>query len=212
MIAAACFSAKLAALALPFASKQDPRPYLQGVCIRPARDGRGAVIQASNGHMAVQLIDRAGHCNEDAEFIVKTNVIKQAAKVGTIELSAGLNEPARQNSAWFRPSGLVIDDATIEGKFPDLYKVAPWGKLTEGIKTAGVNLDYLKAALEFFPKLSTPMEFVGIYQQETEDARNGVIVIANSERSAVVYLMPARDRLDAMAAPEWMPRAAGVLP
>lgn len=100
---------------LPFASKEDVRYYLNGVCVSPAAGGG---IVATNGHI-LHHVKHEEAVLLDNEVIIPRDFLEfaKSAKAENIEVST--------SGASFNIGALFCQDKLIEGKFPQFENVIP---------------------------------------------------------------------------------------
>lgn len=118
------FQAKyLPALAV-FMAKCDIRYYLNGISVRPHKEG-GVVLAATDGHRMLVIRDINGYCGEEIIFRVVPGMgrfcKKEGATVAINPITQRLTITDKKGEELFILPGKCI----VEGKFPDYAKVLP---------------------------------------------------------------------------------------
>lgn len=118
------FQAKyLPALAV-FMAKCDIRYYLNGISVRPHREG-GVVLAATDGHRMLVIHDIHGYCDEEVICRVAPGMGRFCSKEGATVLINPITQ--RLTIADDKGEELFIlpGKCIVEGKFPDYTKVLP---------------------------------------------------------------------------------------
>lgn len=123
-------NADLVKAALPFAAKQDVRYYLNGVCIRPAKEG-GALIIATDGHIMVCLRDPEGVADQAHIIPLQLGDARHLKRDHKLCLGA-------DRRAWVHDDNLkprwICPGLEIAGMFPDVFDLlAPVQQYAEGL-------------------------------------------------------------------------------
>jgi len=201
-------TAKLLPLILPFMAKADIRYYLNGVNVRPHKDG-GAIIVATNGHALGAIHDRHAVCEHEVILRFESRM-QQACAVAL----AGEREVVMIGGR------LAIIDKTgqevyiqagkpdIEGTFPRYERVIPKIETLQpgllGTYSASVLAPAEKAALAA-AKQSGRTIYCGMQFFNVNGDPNGSAVIRLPvEPDFVGVLMPMRDDVLKSATPAWV--------
>ena len=108
---------------LHFASKKDPRYYLNGLCV--TQNNRGTVLEATNGHaLGIIRVDQTPQA-ENRVIISRDDCekLKGTKKQGDEELHF-IVEGTRV-SCEVPSQGVIMHFASIDAKFPDTDRVVP---------------------------------------------------------------------------------------
>ena len=144
-----------------FASKQDIRFYLMGVCV--TQDRRGTILEATNGHMLGRLLVNVESHETPQRVIISTADIDKFLK-GTKKTA----EDWLHFTVYGQEIRVVSPDSTmaltaLEGTFPDTDRVTPKVLKDEDAKPANFNPEYLmafmQAAEDLTGKKQTPRVF-----------------------------------------------------
>lgn len=201
-------TAKLLTLVLPFMAKSDVRYYLNGINVRPHKDG-GAIITATNGHALGAVHDRHAVCEH--EVILRFDARMQQA------CAAGL---ADEREVVMIGDRLAIIDKTgqevyiqagkpdIEGTFPRYERVIPKVETLQpgllGTYSASVLAPAEKAALAAAKQngrtIYSGMQFFNV----NGDPNGSAVIRLPVEPNFVGVLMPMRDDVLKSATPAWV--------
>ncbi len=200
-------------MAMPFMAERDFLYYLNGICLRPLGTG-GAVISATNGHMAILIRDENALVSEE----VIVNIPPGAAPfLRSARRSVDL-VVCRDGSARLEGTGGVINTqfvypkkAIIEGTFPDLAGILS-GEFVEGL-LGSFNPHYLDKALDAARAVEGRNNGIRFYHRKGGDDNSVALFrIATFELEVVGAIMPMRgDRLGGKA-PSWIARSESKKP
>lgn len=201
-------TAKLLTLILPFKAKSDVRYYLNGINVRPHKDG-GAIITATNGHALGAVHDRHAVCEHEVILRVDARM-QQACAVGL----------ADEREVVMIGDRLAIIDKTgqevyiqagkpdIEGNFPRYERVIPKVETLQpgllGTYSASVLAPAEKAALAAAKQngrtIYCGMQFFNV----NGDPNGSAVIRLPVEPNFVGVLMPMRDDVLKSATPAWV--------
>jgi DNA polymerase III sliding clamp (beta) subunit (PCNA family) len=179
-----------------FASKQDIRFYLMGVCV--TQDERGTILEATNGHMLGRL-----RLNSEPHETPKRVIIKSS----DIEKLKGTKKTA-DDWLHFTVNGqeiqVITPDSTmmltaLEGTFPDCDRVTPKVLKDEDAKPANFNPEYLMAFMQAAEDLIGKKQTPRIFHQ----GKNPALVALPAVDEFVGVLMPMREDAYGGTLPQW---------
>jgi DNA polymerase III sliding clamp (beta) subunit (PCNA family) len=179
-----------------FASKQDIRFYLMGVCV--TQDCRGTIIEATNGHMLGRL-----RLNSEPHETPKRVIIK----LSDIDQLKGTKKTA-DDWLHFTVDGVKIDvigpDASmtltaLEGTFPDTDRVTPKILRDEDAKPASFNPEYLLAFMQAAEDLTGKKQTPRVFHQ----GNNAALVALPAVDEFVGVIMPMREDSYGGTLPQW---------
>jgi DNA polymerase-3 subunit beta len=186
-LATSTINLRILAAAVAFASKDEARYYLNGVCLEI--DARSVTYIATDGHRMIAYRDEKMDSDSPDNLLIGKFIIPTAhCKPHKME------KDETGEAKIFGNGRLTIAydfcDVTflpIDGIYPDWRKTVPAGKASGAL--AQFNLDYLAAFKKFAVAVDLPNPFV---------AHNGV------EAPAVVWF-PSRDNVVGIIMPTKMP-------
>ena len=202
-------TAKLLPLILPFVAKADIRYYLNGVNVRPHKDG-GAIIVATNGHALGAIHDRHAVCEH--EVILRFDVMLRRACAGgladdreVVMIGDRLGVIDKTGSEIYIQAG----KAEIEGTFPRYEKLIPKvDSLRPGLLgtySAAVLAPVEKAALAAAKQSTGTTTFTGMqFFNVNGDPNLSAVIRLPIEPEFVGVLMPMRDDALKSATPAWV--------
>jgi len=179
-----------------FASKQDIRFYLMGVCV--TQDRRGTILEATNGHMLGRLL-----VNVESHETPKRVIIKSS----DIEKLKGTKKTA-EDWLHFTVNGqeiqVIAPDSTmmltaLEGTFPDTDRVTPKVLKDEDAKPANFNPEYLVAFTQAAEDLTGKKQTPRVFHQ----GKNPALVALPAVDEFVGVLMPMREDSIGGTLPQW---------
>jgi DNA polymerase III sliding clamp (beta) subunit (PCNA family) len=179
-----------------FASKQDIRFYLMGVCV--TQDRRGTILEATNGHMLGRL-----RLNSEPHETPKRVIIKSS----DIDKLKGTKKTA-DDWLHFTVNGqeiqVIAPDSTmtltaLEGTFPDTDRVTPKVLRDEDAKPANFNPEYLMAFMQAAEDLTGKKQTPRVFHQGS----NAALVALPAVDEFVGVLMPMRDDSYGGDLPQW---------
>lgn len=196
---------------VPFASMNDIRYYLQGVCVEPHEEG--AILVATDGHTLAAL-------HSPNSFTAETVILgldrRFSAEIRKAGLKRNVNAFVQLKDAGSYPEIVKTASyeityvsprrpALVDGKFPEWRKIMPKDdELADGL--AGCfNASYLEKAAEAASLANGPTSrYNGIkVQHNKKDPKTSPLVVRTSEnKSLVILVMPQRDDFIS-ALPEW---------
>ena len=206
-------------LVTPFAGRNDPRYYLNGVHVRPAPDG-GTYVEATDGHMCLVARDKDGFANapviiawgkEDAAKIGRATEL-HVTDDGHLYLCNNVEFPL-----WVSPLPRKID-----ARYPSIAGIIPnMDRLKEGLLGA-FNPDYINRVLMTAAKLRHGVwPSIRFYTHDIGETGATVFVVDGLHFGAVMPLRDdERNRLPALleayraldAAPKQAAQAEGGAP
>jgi hypothetical protein len=179
--------ARLVSLAKPFMGVRDARSYLNGVHIRPAKEG-GAVIEATNGHTCVVIHQRDAMSGADS-VIIKGDVVAKLPKTGNLAIYSDESLEVIASKGDVLP--VYSHALNLSSQFPDIPRVFPdFSQLKKGLCGSAINSKYILQALAFFSAYGGRREPVVNLFQASEQ---GVALMCDYRQSAFVLIMPCRD-------------------
>ena len=179
-----------------FASKQDIRFYLMGVCV--TQDHRGTILEATNGHMLGRLLVSMEPHETPQRVIIKSSDIdklKGTKKTADDWLHFTVNGQEIQVIA---PDSTMMLTA-LEGNFPDTDRVTPKVIKDEDAKPANFNPEYLVAFMQAAEDLTGKKQTPRIFHQ----GKNPALVALPAVDEFVGVLMPMRDDSYGGTLPQW---------
>lgn len=199
-------TAKLLPIVAPFMAKQDIRYYLNGINVRPHKDG-GAIITATNGHALGAIHDRRAVCEH--EVILRLDARLQQACAGRAADREVVMISGRL--AVIESSGVEVyiqaENPEIEGSFPRYERVIPKVEQLRpgllGTYGAAVLAPAEKAALAAAKNHS--LRYNGLQFFNVEGNADACCVFRLPvEPDFVGVLMPMRANAFKSAAPTWV--------
>jgi DNA polymerase-3 subunit beta len=179
-----------------FASKQDIRFYLQGVCV--TQDRRGTIIEATNGHMLGRLLVNVESHETPKRVIIKSSDIDKLK--GT--------KKAADDWLHFTVDGMKIEViandgsmtlTALEGNFPDTDRVTPKVLKDEDAKPANFNPEYLLAFMQAAEDLTGKKQVPRVFHQGS----NAALVALPAVDEFVGVIMPMREDAYGGTLPQW---------
>ena len=173
-----------------FQAKGDARYYLNGICLQ-----KSGHVAGTNGHLAIRVECEAAQALEEDKIIAINGKIPPKADTaqlvffeskqeGYMYFDDGLGIPVEKNGARELCGFKVID-----GKFPDITKVIPKGKLT-AVDEIGFNLDYAATIGKAIKVLGLKIPQAAF---KFRGANQSIEVEANTPNGkATIILMPSR--------------------
>lgn len=173
---------------LEFAAVNDPRFYLEGVCIQPSKSG-GVLIIASDGCTMLVLHDPCGRA--DKETVLPLSKRAHKAALGAKDTEYVFVDA--NGRVWFGDlfglATYVVARKPIEAKYPDFIRaIPPLDDLAEGLGGA-----YQPAFLRRLLDDDAASKYAGIrfYRSKTSDRDDRVLLARVKDGLACV--MPLRD-------------------
>lgn len=179
-----------------FASKQDIRFYLMGVCV--TQDRRGTILEATNGHMLGRLLISVESHETPKRIIIKSSDIeklKGTKKTAEDWLHFTVNGQEIQVIA---PDSTMMLTA-LEGTFPDTDRVTPKVLKDEDAKPANFNPEYLMAFMQAAEDLTGKKQTPRVFHQ----GKNPALVALPAVDEFVGVLMPMRENSIGGTLPQW---------
>jgi hypothetical protein len=199
---------------VPFASENDIRYYLNGVCIEPHEDG--AILIATNGHMLAAIQSPDSYVTETCILSLNKRFTTEIRKAGLkrdsqsfVELKDAASYPEvvvlggrlHRHVAYVSPHR----PALVDGKFPEWRKIIPLDDdLVDGL-AGSYNARYVQAAAEAAGLANGPRSrYNGIrFQRSKKAGDSGPVIVRTSEnRSMIILVMAMRDELT-QTMPDW---------
>lgn len=186
-------------VALNFASKQDIRYYLNGVCIHFKQEE--VAIIATDGHRLFYNTHKAfiPENLKDTQYILSRDSLAQLKampKLNKNQITADMQcsfeipEPGGRFINLHDVTGTVYQFEVIDGKFPDYTKVM-WSSAPKPTPEIGVNLLYLADLAKLKPLL--PKYLGGTIEfKSAKDSMRIVTKNTLSDTDIILYIMPMR--------------------
>ncbi len=190
----------IASVCLP---KRDPRWYLHGVNVRPAKEG-GVLISGTNGHQAIVYYDKDGHTDQEYIFHVGADLIRHAktrirndefyreiqfndGRLSVVEISSSGRQPTKEI---YIQAGKNI----VEGKFPDLTTIInDVSELKNGL-IGQIHPLYMQSIAKVAELASNSIgakNFVSIVHQ-TAIKNEAIVSMILEHRQVLILTMPMR--------------------
>lgn len=200
-------TAKLLPIIAPFIAKADIRYCLNGINVRPHKDG-GAIITATNGHALGAIHDPGAVCEHEVTLRFDTRM-QQACATGLSSDREVVMVGGRL--AVVEKGGLEVyiqaERPEIEGNFPRYERVIPKeeslrpGLLgTYGAKVLVPAENAALAAAKLFSRHFTGMQFFNV----NGDANASAVFRLPVAPGFVGVLMPMREDIFKSAVPAWV--------
>jgi hypothetical protein len=147
----ATVDAKALAAATFCQAKGDVRYYLNGVLIQPRAEG-GVYIVSTDGHRLIEIIDKAGYCEEEFIVSMATNVVTKLKAAGSDK--AEITQPDDKMDTVIRVSGKAGKEdyiaivTIVDGRFPTWGSVLPKDLAPNPAPLAPINPVLLMAFCE----------------------------------------------------------------
>jgi hypothetical protein len=168
----------------PFRADRDVRYYLEGIHISPHKDG-GAVLRATNGHIAGLIYDAGARCDEKVLLKIHRSALQHcSSKKEDRYLLVDGKRASICNSAgdeyYLQPN-----DCRIDGKFPDFHKLIPENLVP------GAPEQYSPGYLKLISQNLGKYDCLAFFHQP--DSPQSALIIRNSAMPEFIgLLMPMR--------------------
>lgn len=200
------FNAKYLKALQAFKAKNDVRFYLTGFLVKPAENGNGVILCATNGHVMVVIHDKDGHSN--GKYIIKpsTAFFKEGAKKGrksdpntvpdyieafgsTLAIISEQGATEYDESALFEFTETILYaefNESINGKFPSYERVlkSDFNVTSDPI---GLNPAYLTLLSHLCPDKGND---IGMISMMTNGQNNHVAFRSQINPEMYAILMP----------------------
>jgi len=180
-----------------FASKQDIRFYLMGVCV--TQDRRGTILEATNGHMLGRLRLNSEPHETPKRVIISTADIDKFLKGTKKTAEDWLHFTVDGQQIEVITPESVIKLAGIDAQFPDTDRVTPKVLRDEDAKPANFNPEYLMAFMQAAEDLTGKKQTPRIFHQ----GKNPALVALPAVDEFVGVLMPMREDAYGGTLPQW---------
>lgn len=195
-------SAQQALLAAPFCAVEDVRFYLKGILVEPHEDG-GAVLVATNGHIAICVRDAAAEV-EDVPVIVSPTKDALAhlsrSKTGKLVVN---DDPVRRQLSVTTTAGEVKfiqpEPAIVDAKFPDWRRIIPAESDLMPGRLGSFSTEYIDLVHSVLAKRHTYVRWWGTQSIDT----CAVFRATGPAIDAFGIVMPARTDLTTPL-PKWL--------
>lgn len=209
------------------ASNEANRAYLRGVQIKAGPEGQGAILEATNGHVAVRAIDRhavieAGPTlvrlrnNKSADLTPFKRLRAEATLCAYFDEADRLSTSAEilhslnpsELTDGYAEGAVFIEE--LDGEFPDLSRVTPSDEIYQTDRvTQSFGTPVLKKLVEFSEALEhlckTKLTGITVHTSEKEHAPALIRFGAtNSRFDAVAVAMPVRAQSKDFAPVDWL--------
>lgn len=189
-------SAVAVKLVFPFVAQQDIRFYLNGINIRPLKDG-SAMVVATDGHRYIVVRDPHGYVEKEIIVTISKDALKHAASAKhTLDVMS--NGAAMISGEVAQPLFIQPGNSLVEASFPRIERVASTVGYKEGI-TGAVNPRYLADALAIGKSFGNSIRFF------TRDSDSPLTFVLGGLGDLECFggIMKMRESFDTL--PTWFP-------
>lgn len=196
------FSGRAVAFLSHYMAQGDIRYYLNGIYLAPMPGGPGVIGAATNGHVLGMWRDPDGHIDRAAILSISKGLASAFKKHDT-QLE---NRDGRLTCVQYKPQNAGIGEEIyvqpntrkkrdrveaweVEGKYPEIARVAPKIHEAELGMTALVNAKYLGLVAKSLPDTSKYGNGVMLRQVHKDGA---ILVLCERVPEAVAVIMPMR--------------------
>jgi hypothetical protein len=190
-------SARYVKAIYPFIAPNDIRYYLNGIAIDPHQDG-GAVLRATNGHVAAIIYDKEAVCEESVLVKLDKSVLPHCLAKGKerfliVDGKRASIRDASENEFYIQPNDCRID----YNKYPSFETLVP--------KTLvlGAPGQYSPTYIDYFCKQKHNYQGLTFFHNP-ESPETSVLVIRNNAMPEFIgLLMPMRGEKTLEPVPSW---------